>query len=268
VTWDHGEAFVTNPGNPSARIIIAVPGPWTTLQQVGEALTRARSDLALAGERLTEKRMAVAVLELRAGDPDPVEAFRQANADACLDEADLAQLAGRRQMLYATHLEPSFEAAYQVLRAGTALLDAGGLAVTVVSANLAHSAGHWRALAARHEPADLYRALVRLVIDDEAGHSCGMHNFGLPDVMSRLGVPARSGAEVPARSPDEAVMRLLDSFNAYLLLEAPGLADGHTFSPDEWSPWYRLAWRADSYHPAGDPCHNPYGVWELVLQPN
>ena len=253
---------MTHPGNPAARIIIAAPGPWATLQQVAAALASGRSGLTLSGERLMDKRTAIAGLELRAGDPDLVEAFRQANADACLDEADLAQLAGQRRTLCATHPQPSFEAAYQVLRAGTALLDAGGLAVKVESASLAHSARHWRALAARHDPADLYRALVRLVTDDEAGHSCGMHNFGLPDVMVRSGEKVRSGG------PDEAVARLLDSFNAYLLLEAPDLADGHTFSPDEWSPWYRLAWRVDPYHPADDRCHNPYGFWELVLQPN
>jgi hypothetical protein len=253
---------MTYPENPSARIVIALPGPWLALEQVGAALKRGRSGLALVGQRLMDRRTDLATLELRAADPDLVEAFRQANVDACLDEAGLAQLTGKPGTLYATHLQASFEAADQMLRAGTALLDAGGLAVKVESTNLAHSGPHWRALAAAHEPADLYRALVRLVMDDDSGRSCGMHNFGLPDVMVRPGVRVSLGR------PDEAVARLLDSFNAYLLLEAPELADGHTFSPDEWSPWYRLAWRADPYHPADDPRYNLYGVWELALQSN
>ena len=253
----------------SASITIALPGPWTALEQVGAALAGGRSGLALAGHTLMDGKTGLARLDLRSGAPDPVEAFGQANADACLEEADLAQLRGQCQTLYATHPQPSFGTAYQVLRVGAALLDAGGLAVKVESANLAHSARHWCALATGQAPADLYRALVRLVQDDAGAHSCGMHNFGLADVLVRSGTIERLAKGVRrAGGQDDAGTRLLDSFNAYLLLEAPDLAAGHTFSPDEWSPWYRLTWQADPFHPADDPCYNPYGVWELVLQSN
>jgi hypothetical protein len=250
---------------PDAQIIIAVPGPWRGPERVAAELEHGRAGLTLVGERLMDRRTAFARLQWLADGPDPVEAFRQANADACLSDADLRQLARRTSTSYARHSRPSFEAASQMLRAGMALLDAGGLAVLVESANLAHSAAHWRELAARHDPADLYRAFVRLVLEPPGGHSCGMHNFGLPDVSVR-----------DAAGSDQPTGRLLDSFNAYLLLETPDLANGHRFSPDEWSPWYCLRWQADPFHPAVDaadesgphPLYNPFGVWELVPEPN
>ncbi len=249
-------------GNPSGCVVIAVPGPWTALEEVGAALAAGRSGLTLAGERLMDGRTVLATLRLRAAEPDRVQAFREANADACLTEVDLEHVAGQRWMLDAVHGQPSFEVAHQVLRVGAALCDAGGPAVKVESAGLAHSARHWRALAAEGAPSDLYHALVRLVPDGSGGRSCGMHAFGLPDAL------ARSTAPTGAQPRGEAMALLLHSFNAYMLLETPDLADGDTFSPDEWSPWYRVVHRPDSFHLPDNACYNPYGVWELVLQPN
>jgi hypothetical protein len=242
-------------------IAIVVPGPWTGLEQLGAALARRKSGLTLAGNRLMDRRTALASLELAAEGPHQA-AFCRANADSCLTEMDMLQLAGRRPALLAKHSRSSFEAANQLLRAGAVLLDVGGLAVMAESAGLAHSAAHWHELAARHDPADLYRAFVRLALEPEGGHSCGMHYFGLPDAWARDTGGLRSDGAAGA------ISRLLDSFNAYQLLETPDLADGHLFSPDEWSPWFGVRWQSDPFHAPDDAHHNPFGIWELVPEPS
>jgi hypothetical protein len=225
------EAGEPAPATVTGQIVLRVPGPWVSMAGLAQALAGAMPGqaAALAGDTLHDRQGALATVAL------------------CSAEGEGAEARLTRQ-------DPSFASAERMVRAALALVEAGGQGVIVENSGLAHSAAGWRGLAQGGQPADLYAALVA-VVEDEAGcRSSGMHCFGLPDCL------CRSGSEA------ESARRLVNMFDAYLLLETPDLSDGHVFRADEWSPLYRLARRKDRFHALGDLRHNPFGMWELVAR--
>jgi hypothetical protein len=144
------------------------------------------------------------------------------------------------------------EWARRMLRVGCALLQAGGIAVKVESTGIAHSADKWMEFARSGDLFQLYRAFVTLIKGSEYFYSCGMHNFGLPDVSvgSNLG-------------PDDA-SRLLNQFNCFVLSENPALADGETFSVAAGASRYGLKKERCELYPHDDPFYNPFGRWHLI----
>jgi hypothetical protein len=139
-----------------------------------------------------------------------------------------------------------------MLKVGHALLQAGGIAVKVESTGIAHSADMWTEFARSGTLSQLYWAFVALIRGKEYYYSCGMHDFGLPDVAT--------GSNL---SPDTA-SQLMNQFNYFVLSEDPTLVDGETFSAAAGAPRYRLKReRCELYH-RDDPFHNPLGRWHLV----
>ena len=62
-------------------------------------------------------------------------------------------------------------------------------------------------------------------------------------------------------SPDR--VDLVEAFTRYLLLERPGVEDGHTFSISAGAPKHRLGLEPCRAFPPDDLFHNPLGVWRL-----
>ena len=130
------------------------------------------------------------------------------------------------------------------------LRSAGGIAVKVETAGVAHEWARWEELLAG-SLFDQYTAVVTLVGGDAYFHSCGMHNFGLPD------------CEVPDTLPLEEAADLMNRFNIWLLGEAPVLAEGHTFSLTTEGARYRLSCQDDLRHDPDHCFYNPHGLWRL-----
>jgi len=68
----------------------------------------------------------------------------------------------------------------KILKFGKVLERAGGLAVKVDSAGIAHTWERWSKLL-QGTQFDLYTAAVVLVGDEGQFYSCGMHHFGLAE---------------------------------------------------------------------------------------
>lgn len=142
----------------------------------------------------------------------------------------------------------SIDAATRLVRAAREVLLAGGLAVKVESAGVAHPAAGWLALGADPGPGDLVEAFVASVLTPAGGvRSCGMHNLGLPDV----------------RTPPGGEPGLAQVFCTFQAMDRPVLADGQTFGLGPDAPGYRLRLGEDGSAPPGDLFHNPFGVWTL-----
>jgi hypothetical protein len=213
---------------------------------VSAIATRARG-LLLAGPLLRDDASGeVFEVEVAGHDPRLEQAFAIAGRGS-LTEADLRAIAAHQHTLYVTGKGGSVDRARLMLRVGTQLLDAQGIAVKVESSGTAHSASRWRELAALGSEAALYHAYVTLVTSRQGLYSCGMHAVGLSDALTQA----------------ENASRVVDGFLLYTLIDRPTLADGETFSLGAGEAVYRVRHIPDERFPPDDPFHNPYGLWLL-----
>jgi hypothetical protein len=236
----------------SEQIIIGVPGIWQNQREVMQALASKNAGFILAGFTLMDTAtQETAFVELHEPDPRLVDVFETCGYP-WIDEQDLEQIAAHRSTLWVLSSDVSISQARRMMNAGSALLKAGGLAVKVETSGVAHSASRWNQFAESAELFPLYCAYVNLISGDQAIYSCGMHNFGLPDVS------------VCDEIGEEQATQLLNHFNCYQLEELPPLEEGHYFSLDEASPRYRLAYEACEEYERAHPFHNPFGRWQLL----
>ena len=235
------------------RIVIGVPGPWEGHAELIAALARAHGgDYLFAGriflEVKTGKSCELHLYEHHDGMRESFEIAGQGQ----LSEAALDAVAGHRSTAYLVVGEPSPDAARTAARFAKVLLEAGGVAVKVETAGVAHTRERWLERWDTENPLELYTLFVTLVGGDERFFSCGMHNFALPDaaVLASLG-------------PDAGAY-LLNVFNVFQLAESPTLHDGETFSAEPGGPAFRLTREEyeEGYDP-DEPLYNPHGLWSL-----
>jgi hypothetical protein len=186
-------------------------------------------------------------------DPQMQQAFTLAGRKS-LTQADLAAVGAHRTTLYVLGSDGSLEAAREMLDVGTSLLKAGGIAVKVETAGVAHSAKDWWTYCGRKDThvGSLYLAYVVVVRGRGSYYSCGMHNLGLPDAIVTADL-----------TPNEA-LQLLQGFLLYVLHERPQIQDGHTFSTAANAPDYGLSHEPCETFPPDDLFHNPFGMWRLA----
>ncbi len=241
----------------AVRSILSVLGPWASPDALVDSLDALRAEdgprFALTGDRMVELVTEGSLAwSWQAPEPRLPRAFELAGTG--IRGALLRDLGrARGHVMLIDECGGSTEAARQMMIFGDALLRAGGLAVKVESAGLAHAAEDWREMTRfAHDAAALVSAFVAMVGDPAQGFfTCGMHNLGLPDAVVAPGVEPGEAAE------------LLDSFALYLACEAPRLEEGETFSRDEGEPAWVLERQPCAHLEVGPPRHNPYGMWGL-----
>lgn len=234
----------------NSSIIIGVPGAWADRSAITTSIASGRKFLFAGMLMMDMQTQAICKLEIYEYDPNMRRSFEVAG-QGLISERVLQKIAEHRHTLYAIINSPSLETANWMLKVGTGLLEAGGLAIKVESAGLAHTAENWQALAADSSPAALYQAFVTLIGGTDSYYSCGMHNFGLPDVsLNRIIEP-------------QAARTILDEFNYYQLVERPSFLDGHTFSTSAEAPSFKLSHCPYEGYDPSDPLYNPFGRWHL-----
>lgn len=235
-------------------IIIGVPGPWQDHEALVHALVGAQRPprYLMAGAVLMDIRTKRSwVVEQYEADPRLAQAFAMSGAGR-VSPGLTEEIRSHATTAYLISEETSVEAARATMRVVDTLLDAGGFAVKVESAGLAHPPARWRALG-RQGLTGLVDALVTLVGDEHSACSCGMHNLGLPDVAGGEGMTAQ---ELPG---------MLVSFNLWQLLTAPELEDGAAFVPDLDGQRFKVKRQPYGYG-ADSPLNNPHGRW--LLEPS
>lgn len=235
----------------SEQIIIGVPGVWKNQAEVSQAIAAQNNNLIFAGFSLMDTATQdVAFVELHDHDPRLVDVFEMLG-EPSINDQDLAKIATHQSTLWVLSPDVSIEQARRMMKVGRTLLNAGGLAVKVESAGVAHSARRWHEFAVSDDLPQMYCAFVNLLAGDDYTYSCGMHNFGLPDVS------------VGCAAGETAAAKLLNQFNTYQLEELPQLEEGHYFSFDETSPRYKLTFEACETYEPEHPFYNPFGRWHL-----
>jgi hypothetical protein len=234
------------------QIIIGVPGYWETRAEILSAVAD-KSDgfLCLANILMDSSTKDAYTLDIYEHDPQLAAAFSIAGR-SWIRQPDLDRIAAHKHTLYVLSPGVSVEFAQRMLKVGHALLKAGGIAVKVESTGIAHSADKWMEFTRSGDLFQLYYAFVTLIKGNEYFYSCGMHNFGLPDVSISFKLTPNDAAEV------------MNRFNCFVLLENPTLVDGETFSTAASAPRYRLKKEVCGLYHRDDPFYNPLGRWHLV----
>lgn len=164
---------------------------------------------------------------------------------------EMTAIAGHRSVVYLVGLGGSRQNAESLMRAGAALLRAGGLGVKVESTGLSYKPSDWLDHCDKLHLFFAHRALVVYLTGADVC-SCGMHNLGLKD------------AATDSQGDPTAATELLRVFTRYLFTESPTIRPGQTFSVAKDARAYRIEEEHSQSYEQGSLFHNPYGLWWLV----
>ena len=234
------------------RGVIGVPGNWRDHEEVVQSISQLDSGWAHVGQALANLETGrTFVLEEYSFEPRMRDAFTCAGAGR-IPEKELGEIADHKMTLYVSSDVGSVETTLELMDAARVLLDGGGLGVKVESSGVAHSKSIWPDLCDDTDMGAKLHAMVAFVGDDNSFYSCGMHHFGLRDVVVQDTLdPLVAG-------------KIMEGFCSYQLMEAPAMLDGETFSLQEGEPRYQLHREPCHEFAEGDLFHNPYGIWRLV----
>ncbi len=237
---------------PPPKIILCVPGKWRDSTDLVVSIAKRSDGFLFAGMVIMHiATREAAELRVRERVPGMRRAFAYAGHHWATND-DLENIDAHSMVLYLLKEGGSPDHARRAMDFANGLLRAGGLAVKVETAGVAHSPTDWLKMSERKTVLDLIRAFVVVATGEETTYSCGMHNFGLRDavVTSKL-------------SSDEAA-RLVNRFVLYVLAEQPTLNERETFSVSMGAPRYRLSAEPCTIFAPNDTFHNPYGVRRLT----
>ncbi|MCL5998713.1 MAG: hypothetical protein M1546_22040 [Chloroflexi bacterium] len=238
---------------PSVTIILGIPGPWNTDDELAQAIADQSSNFSLTAGTLTYNPTGQHFrLETVDHDPELRRSYELANRMS-LTQADLDLIGAHRRAAYLIGPGGSLDTTRDMMLAAAALLDAGGFAVKVETAGVAHSARDWLAQTSRRDThvGALYIAYMALIGSRGTFYSCGMHNLGFADALVSAGLSAAQAGE------------LLRGFLMSIVHEQPLLISGQTTMSDDNGVRYQLNHEPCHLFPPDDPFHNPYGLWRL-----
>jgi hypothetical protein len=232
--------------------VVGIPGSWMSRPELVQALASSGDGYLLGTDTLRHADTGeIYGVDIYPYDETLRHAFALAGGRA-LSEDDLRRIDTHTSTLYLIGHGGSPASAHAMMRAATAVLQAGGIAVKVESSGIAHSARTWLDLTGETAPEALYQAYVSLVRSELQYYSCGMHVLGYRDV------------EAPAELEPAMATRLLETFLLYTLQPRVALRDGDTFSTDAASARWRLGQVECTEYAPDDLFFNPFGMWRLT----
>jgi len=233
------------------EIVIGVPGFWESREEFKEELETFQKRFRLEGDYLVKEGGTIPLkLDWYDRDDNLGSAFRYA-AQGRIEDSVLEEIDAHTYTAYVVCPVQSPAGVAAVVEASRALFSAGGIAIKVESAGIAHSEERWRELTDTFEPEKVIQAFVCLVGDSEGAFSCGMHNFGLPDTFLHESIG------------QEHLAVALTQANLYQLARPEVLRDGDLIQFGTNVGAFRAFLSVyEGYHPATNH-YNPYGRWNL-----
>jgi len=188
-------------------------------------------------------------LELQARDDRMLGAFK-AVGPHWRNSGEMENIDSHQSVAYLIAPGGSDERVHAIMMTARALLDAGGMGVKVESSGIAHSPEYWRHRCDSLKLWGAYKAFVVVVAGSQQTHSCGMHAFGLRDVLI---------------SEEEAshATRVAREFSWYVFTERPIIKNNQTFSTEDKAFTYRILESVGVDYGGDTLFPNPYGTWAL-----
>jgi hypothetical protein len=234
-----------NQEDPVVRTTLRIPGDWS---HPGELIERLP-----AGFRLTPEALLLpdqTAIEFAPMPPD--DQFPHIFQSSCRQPAtddELAILSGYTVNVGLTGPGGSMAAAVTMLRAGAAIVRAGGAGVFIDNSGVAHGGRTWVAMADDGGPDAVSFAFVGIVRGRQDVWTMGMHVMGFPDLVMR-------GADVGANG--DTLIEVI----RYVCSGGKPIGDGHLLAAA--GPRFRAVATGSDDFGTGSPMHNPFGRLKLV----
>lgn len=233
---------------PAASVTIAlrIPGQWAHPRELVRALP---DGCRLTPEELVLPDGARVGFGAVGADDQFAEVFRSACRRPPADD-ELAAVDGYQVNVLLKGPGGSLDAARAMMRAGAAVVRAGGAGVFIDNGALAHGGRDWVEMAEDGGPDALSFAFVGIVRGRADVWTMGMHVLGLRDVVMKRADVEAGGFDIVE------VIR-------YLCRGDKPVADGHVIA-DLDGPRFRVSAQPPDEDRPGSPMHNPFGRWRLV----
>ena len=235
---------MSEPATP-VTVVLRIPGRWAHPGELTERLPD--------GHRLTDEGFVLpdgtrVGLHGVPADDQFAGVFRSAcRQPPTADE--LATVDGYTVNVILTGPGGSLDAARAMMRAGAAVVRAGGAGVFIDNSALAHGGGHWVEMADDGGPDAVSFAFVGIVRGKADVRTMGMHVLGLREVVMK-------------RADVDRGFDIVDMIR-YLAAGEKPVGDGHVIT-DLTGPLFRAVAEDGSDGPAGSPLDNPFGRLRLV----
>jgi hypothetical protein len=235
-----------------APVIIAlrIPGKW---KHPGELIGRLPEGCRLTDHALVLPDETQVEIGVMAADDQFAGIFRS----SCRRPATAEELATVDEYTVNVTLSGpggSKDAARTMMRAGAAIVEAGGAGVFIDNCALAHGGQLWLEMTEDGGPDALSFAFVAIVRGKAEVWTAGMHVLGLRDVVMK-----RADVEVDGFDIVEVIR--------YLARGEKEIADGHILTDLE-GPRFQAFAEDSPQDRVGSPMHNPFGRLRLVSMRN
>ena len=228
------------------RTTLRIPGNWSHPRELIERIP--------AGFRLTPEGLFLPDLtEIEFTPMPPDDQFAHIFRSSCRQSAaddELEILDGYTVNVVLTGPGGSMTAALTMMRAGAAIVRAGGAGVFIDNSAVAHGGRKWIEMAEAGSPDAVSFAFVSIVRGRQEVWTMGMHVMGLPDVVMKC---SDVGAE------GDTIIDVV----RYLCCGDKPIGEGHVLA-DEGGPRFRAVATGSNKLDAGSPMHNPFGRLKLV----
>jgi hypothetical protein len=230
-------------------IVLTIPGPWRSPERFAEELAGKGGYLLQGNEIVNVATRRAIPFGVQLPDAELPRMFQLAGQNR-IPKKNLAELKHHACALTLRSCGGSVPAAREMMRVATAVMRAGGMAVKVDSAGIAHGREDWFKLAGDKQPGGLYWAFVATIASERETYTCGMHHLGLRDSITAVDMP-----------PKERWFHL-NNFNGYVYQAHPVLGDGDVLGNEE-SAIFRIWQEPCTIYGPDTLYHNPYGMWRL-----
>ena len=235
-----------NKPDPAPRITLRIPGDWA---HPGELLDRLPDDFRLTPEALVLPNGT----EIEFTPMPPDEQFPQIFQSACRrppTDDELAIVARYTVNVGLSGPGGSPESALAMMRAGAAIVQAGGAGVFIDNSALAHAGNEWVEMAEDGGPDALSFAFTAIIQGRQEVYTMGMQTMGFPDIVMR---------RADADEHEEAIIEII----RYICGSDKPIGVGHILA-DEQGPRFRVMETTPDEFDADSPMHNPFGRLKIV----
>jgi hypothetical protein len=240
-----GETTMSEPDS-QVRVTLRIPGKWSHPRDLIQAMPR--------GCRLTGEAMILPDgTEVEFGAMEADDQFAEIFRTSCRQpptEEERETVDNYAVNVLLSGPGGSLPAAHAMMRAGAAIVQAGGGGVFIDNSALAHGGQNWLEMTADGGPDALSFAFVSIVRGDTEVWTMGMHVLGLRDIVMK-----RSDIEVDGFDIVEVIR--------YVSAGEKPIGDGHVIADLEGPRFQAFTQDCTAAHP-GSPVHNPFGRLKLV----
>ncbi|MFP7412697.1 DUF4261 domain-containing protein [Priestia filamentosa] len=236
------------------KIILGIPGIWTNRNDFKDSMARNGDGYVYLGNHIGHLDNPNEFFEVDISEQNPyIAEAMEFGGNRAFDPEEIDKIRKHKSIVYLISEGGSLERIQSIMKAASAILSAGGIAVNIESSGKACTKEAWIAAAKSKDMTRLFSIIIQMSQEEDTFYTTGMHCFGLRDVITSV-------EEISARE----VATLFRVFCLYNLDENPVIHDGETFSLDPSSPIYLLKQENCMMFEEDDPFYNPYGVWNLV----